>query len=148
MANGTKNHVTWSASYSVGVEILDQQHKGLLDFVNELFDSAGNSQAADTAYFTAVVQRAVQYIKEHFSTEEKILKAVKFPGFAEHKKAHNEFVLEVIKSAKEFEAGKRLVLTKLAQFLRNWILAHIGVMDMQYALYLRQRAKDNTAKDT
>ncbi|MDR1747899.1 MAG: bacteriohemerythrin [Spirochaetaceae bacterium] len=136
----TDNHVTWSNTYSVGIKVIDNQHKGLLDLVNDLFNHATGNEIEERAYFTEVIQHVVQYVKEHFSTEEKIMIAAQFPGYAEHKKAHDAFVLEVIKSAKEFEAGKRLVLAKLAHFLKDWILAHIGVMDTQYAEYFRKIA--------
>jgi hemerythrin len=135
-----KEHVTWSNSYSMGIKIIDDQHKGLLDFVNDLFNHSTGDEAEERAYFKEVIQQAVQYIKEHFQTEEKFMISTKYPGYADHKKAHDEFTLTVIKSVKDFESGKRLVLEKFAYFLKDWVLSHIGVMDRQYALYFRKIA--------
>ena len=135
-----KNHVDWSDRYSIGIKIIDDQHKGLLDFVNDLFNHSTGNEAEERAYFKEVIQQAVQYIKDHFATEEKFMVATKFPGYAAHKKAHDEFTLTVIKSVKEFESGKRLVLEKLAYFLKDWVLEHVAVMDTQYAAYFRKIA--------
>jgi hemerythrin len=134
------NHVTWSESYSMGVKLIDDQHKGLLNFVNDLFNHANGKEEEERTYFSSVIQQAVQYIKEHFQAEEKLMLGTKFPDYAEHKKVHDEFTLTVIKSVKDFESGKRLVLEKFAYFLKDWVLAHIAVMDVKYAMYFRKIA--------
>jgi hemerythrin len=131
----------------MGVKVLDEQHKGLLEFVNDLFNHATGNEKKERAFFQEVVQQAVQYVKNHFSTEEKYMIATKFPGYANHKKLHDEFTLTIIKSVKEFEAGKRLVLEKFAYFLKDWILSHIAVIDKQYSEYFHKIAtrKENGA---
>ena len=140
MGKTSKEYVTWSNSYSMGIKTIDDQHKGLLDFVNDLFNHATGIELDENAYFKEVIQQAVQYVKDHFQTEEKLMIATKFSGYPEHKKAHDEFTLTVVKSVRDFEAGKRLVLEKFAYFLKDWILTHIAVMDMQYAAYFRKIA--------
>jgi hemerythrin len=124
----------------MGVKLIDDQHKGLLDFVNDLFNHASGNEREERAYFALVVQQAVQYIKEHFQAEEKLMIGTKFPGYAEHKKVHDAFTLTVVKSVKDFESGKRLVLEKFAYFLKDWVLSHIAVMDRQYADYFKKIA--------
>jgi hemerythrin len=124
----------------MGVKLIDDQHKGLLDFVNDLFNHASGNEKEERAYFTEVIQQAVQYIKEHFQAEERLMIGTKFSGYTEHKKAHDEFTLTVVKSVKDFKSGKRLVLEKFAYFLKDWILSHIAVMDMQYAAYFKKIA--------
>jgi hemerythrin len=133
-------HVKWSNSYSMGIKLIDDQHKGLLELVNELFNHSTGNEDAERLYFKVVIGQAVDYIKIHFATEEKYMLATKFPGYEEHKKAHNDFVLTVVNSAKSFEAGKRLVLCNFSRFLRDWVLGHIGVMDVRYSEYFRKIA--------
>ncbi|MDR2702387.1 MAG: bacteriohemerythrin [Spirochaetaceae bacterium] len=133
-------YVTWSDSYSMGVKIIDDQHKGLLDFVNDLFNHSTGNERDEAAYFKDVIHQAVQYVKDHFQTEEKLMIATKFAGYPAHKKAHDEFTLKVVQSVKDFESGKRLVLEKFAYFLKDWVLTHIAVMDRQYAEYFRKIA--------
>jgi hemerythrin len=137
---GSKEYVTWSDSYSMGVKIIDDQHKGLLDFVNDLFNHSTGNERDEAAYFKDVIHQAVQYVKDHFQTEEKLMIATKFAGYAEHKKAHDEFTLKVVQSVKDFESGKRLVLEKFAYFLKDWVLAHVAVMDRKYAEYFKKIA--------
>jgi hemerythrin len=136
----SKEHVSWSDSYSMGVKIIDDQHKGLLNYVNDLFNHSTGDEAEERAYFTEVIQQAVQYIKMHFQTEEKLMLSTKFPGYEGHKKTHDDFTLTVIKSVKDFESGKRLVLEKFAYFLKDWVLTHVAIVDRQYAEYFKKIA--------
>jgi hemerythrin len=138
MAKPRVEYVAWSNSYSVGIKVIDDQHKGLLEFVNDVFNHASGDAKQERAYFSEVIQQAVQYVKEHFATEEKYMISAKYPGYAEHKKAHDQFTLTVVKSVQEFQAGKRLVLHKFAYFLKNWVLSHIAVMDKKYGEFLQQ----------
>ena len=133
-----KEYVSWSDSYSLGVKIVDDQHKGLLNFVNELFNHATGNEEEERAYFKAVINEVLQYVKMHFSTEEKLMILNRFPGYAEHKKAHDDFKLVVIKSVKDFDSGEPLVLEKFANFLKDWILNHIAKVDTQYAEYFKK----------
>ena len=135
-----RDQVEWSNSYSMGIKEIDDQHKGLLDFVNDLYNHATGNDEEEHAYFKTVIQQAVQYVKTHFATEEKYMVATKFPGYAEHKKSHDEFVLTVVKTVKDYENGKRLALVLLAHFLKDWILSHVAVNDIQYARYFRTLA--------
>jgi hemerythrin len=136
----SKEHVSWSDSYSMGVKLIDDQHKGLLDFVNDLFNHSTGNEEEERAYFKEVINQALQYIKLHFQTEEKLMIMTKFSGYAEHKNKHDDFKLTVIKSVKDFDSGKRLVLEKFAYFLKDWVLTHIAIVDRQYAEYFKKIA--------
>jgi len=132
--------VTWSNHYSMGIKLIDDQHKALLDFVNDLFNHSTGREDEERAYFKDVIQVAVSYVKIHFATEEKYMLATNFPGYAEHKKVHDEFILTIVKTVKDFESGKRLVLEKLAYFLKDWVLSHVAGMDVLYAQYFKKIA--------
>jgi hemerythrin len=124
----------------MGIRLIDDQHKGLLDFVNELFNHSTGNEIAERAYFKKVIGQAVDYVKVHFATEEHYMLATKFPGYEEHKKVHDDFVLTIIKTVKDFESGKRLVLVNFSRFLKDWVLSHVAVMDVKYSEYFKKIA--------
>ena len=132
--------VTWSSTFSVGVKLIDDQHKGLFNLVNDLFNHVIGDEAEEQIYFQKIIQKTVQYIKVHLATEEKIMIATNFPGYAEHKKAHDSFVLAVVNYTQDFEAGKKQTLSSFTRFLKDWILTHIAIMDKQYFEYFRKIA--------
>jgi len=135
-----EKHVYWSASYSMGIKLIDEQHKGFIAFVNDLFNHSTGHEDEEKAYFKSVIKMAIAYAKYHFTTEEKYMLATKFQGYAEHKKAHEEFIRTILQAVKDFESGKRLVLEKYAYFLKNWILTHVAGMDVSYSQYFKKIA--------
>jgi len=132
--------ITWSRTFSVGVKIIDEQHKGLVNLVNDMFNHVVGDEQAEREYFKQVIQHAVQYVKVHFDTEEKIMLRTKFPGYAEHKRAHDSFVFAVINKVRNFEAGNKFALVDFTRFLKDWILTHIAIMDKQYFSYFTKIA--------
>jgi len=137
-----KELISWLPAFSVGVKLIDDQHKELLTLVNDMFNHVIGNQEAEQVYFREIIQKAVQYIKVHFSTEEKIMIHTNFPGYAEHKKAHDSFVLTVVEKVRDFESGKnkKFTLMEFTQFLKEWILTHIAIMDKGYFTYFRKIA--------
>ena len=133
-------NITWSDEYSVGIQLIDDQHKGLIDFTNNLFSHVTGNEEEERVYFDEVIQQALEYVKIHFVTEEKCMAAVNFPGYSEHKQTHDEFTFTIIKSVNEYKNGKTLVLEKFADFLKEWVLSHIAVMDKKYSVYFRKTA--------
>jgi len=129
--------VTWSDRLSCGIALIDDQHKGLVNLVNEMFKHVTGNETQEHDYFSRVIQEAVKYVKVHFATEEKIMLATKFSGYAEHKKEHEKFILAVVNNIKDYEAGKRLTLSAFTKFLKDWVLSHIAMMDKQYFEYFK-----------
>jgi len=132
--------IVWSHKLSCGIKLIDDQHKGLVNLVNEMFNHITGNEVQEHNYFNRVIQEAVKYVKVHFATEEKIMIATKFSGYAEHKREHDSFVIAVVNNIKDFEAGKRFTLSTFTRFLKEWILSHIAVMDKQYFEYFKSIA--------
>jgi hemerythrin len=132
--------VKWASTFSVGVKLIDDQHKELLKLTNDLFNHCVGDEEAERAYFKKVISRAVDYVKVHFSTEEKIMIATKFQGYWEHKREHDAFVLTVVEQVRSFNEGKPFTLLAFTKFLKEWVLTHIAVSDKKYFEYFKKIA--------
>ena len=127
--------VTWTDGLSCGVKVIDDQHKRLVSLVNEMFNNVTGNCTQEQDYFSRISQEAIMYVTNHFSTEEKIMLVTKFPGYAEHKREHDSFVLVFVENIRDYKAGKRFTLSTLTRFLKDWILSHIALLDKQYFEY-------------
>ena len=127
--------VVWDNAFSVGFEPIDDQHKELVNMVNELFDSCKQGGAVADKAFLQTVNKAANYAREHFSAEEKYMVQAGFPKLAEHRKLHDDFLNTVMQTIQDFKAGK-IAPVELAKFLKKWLLTHIAESDKQYAPYL------------
>jgi len=129
--------ITWTDKFSCGIKLVDDQHKALVELVNEMFNHVTGNDLQEHNYFNRVINDAVAYVKTHFATEEKLMLATKFDGYAEHKKEHDTFVLTVVENIKDYRAGKRLTLSTFTKFLKDWVLSHIALMDKKYFDYFK-----------
>jgi hemerythrin len=135
--------IEWSNTFSCGIKLINDQHKEFVDLVNDMFHHATGDEKQEHEYFNKVVQTAVKYIKIHFATEEKIMRSVKYPGYVEHKRHHDMFVLKVIENIQNYETEKHYTLYSFTKFLKDWVLSHIAVMDKEYFIFIKQIATRN-----
>ncbi|NNK85517.1 MAG: chemotaxis protein, partial [Desulfobacterales bacterium] len=81
--------VQWNDSMSVGIELIDKQHKMLIQHLNNLIKSLepsqGLTEVANTLSFL------IDYTHFHFSEEEKHMAANKYPELEQHKMKHDGF---------------------------------------------------------
>ena len=130
--------IVWDDAYSVGFELVDEQHRGLVRMTNELLRGfKDESGVPEENALKKVIRDAIEYAQVHFYTEEKYMRLLNYPDLDAHKKEHESFVVEIMKTVKDYEAGKSDPLT-LAKFLKQWLLNHIAVSDKKYAPYFKK----------
>ncbi|MDR2434120.1 MAG: bacteriohemerythrin [Treponema sp.] len=128
--------VEWDNRYSVGIQLIDDQHKKLIEMTNTLYKGCLEGDEAARSYFMETIHETVDYVKYHFSAEEKLLGNVKYPELAEHKREHEDFVKKVLEEVGTFQSGKKFVPNVFVRFLKDWVLTHIAVQDKKYAQYI------------
>ena len=133
--------VTWHRSYSVNIPLIDSQHKELINWTNSLYRSCLKGRENSNDVFMGILRAAVSYVGYHFSTEEKIMERVKYPGYSSHKREHNDFVREILKAVEDLSKGIKYNPLSFVTYLKDWVLTHIAVSDKalgQYLIGLRQ----------
>ena len=125
----------WSNDYSVGIRLIDNDHKDLVDTVNDLHDAV-QAQQADEAVTRALAMLAT-YVQEHFAREEKLMADYGYPGLAAHKAQHAALHRKV-HAIRLVHVGAPLRLdpARLLDFLRDWLVRHILQSDLQYVPYM------------
>jgi hemerythrin len=130
-----EDSAVWDDSFSVGFNPIDDQHKNLVEIINELFVACKDGVFAADIAFLQTVKKTLEYTETHFADEEEYMREVNYPRFNEHKEQHEDFVASVLETIEEFEAGNTEPID-MARFLKKWLLNHIAVTDKQYAPYL------------
>jgi hemerythrin len=131
-----KEIVEWHDTYSVGIHLIDEQHKELINITNTLYQASLKSWENSKVAFMRAIRGAVDYVGYHFGTEEKIMQAVSYPEYNAHKKEHADFVKEVLKEVAEFQSGRKFSANSFVYYLKDWVLAHIAVSDKKLGSYL------------
>ncbi|MCL1994315.1 MAG: bacteriohemerythrin [Spirochaetes bacterium] len=130
-------YIVWKAQYSVGVALIDDQHKELIRLTNVLYEDCFK-HGKDIAYasFKSTIKSIVDYVTKHFSMEEQLMERTGYHDFAKHKTEHQSFVKEILADIKKFEEGKAFVPNVFVRFLRDWVLSHIAMTDKALGKYL------------
>ena len=128
--------VEWDDRYSVGIPLIDDQHKELVRLTNALYKGCLAGEESARSWFMATVKGTVDYVKYHFGVEEQLLQNVDYPELAEHKREHEAFVKHILDEVQSFTAGKKFVPNVFVRYLRDWILSHIVVADKRYAAFI------------
>lgn len=128
--------IEWNDKFLTKIKKIDNQHKVLVDIINKLhhdviMDKNGsliNEHLMDLKIYTI----------NHFSTEEKILKKYNYPAEKEHKEGHQKFINKVSENLFDVSSDKLAQGYRLIEFLKDWILNHILVHDMEYVSHLKK----------
>lgn len=128
--------LTWSDKYSVGVKSMDNQHKAMIQMLNELYDAMMEGNAL--CITGPLLQRLVEYTKIHFSSEEQLMEANGYPNLAAHHTRHLQLIDEVEKHIESYERQDLFMPIPLLHFLRDWIATHIQKEDRHYGPFVNQ----------
>jgi hemerythrin len=126
--------VQWDQKLSVGIAQIDMQHKKLVSMVNEMYQAMSEGKGNDAV--GKVVNDLIAYTKTHFAAEEKLMQSNGYPDFAAHKAVHDKMTQQVVQIQADFQAGKVALSTKVAAFLKDWLVKHIMGTDQKYAPFL------------
>jgi hemerythrin len=65
----------WKKSYEIGIAEIDNQHRNLVGIINELSDAMMNRKGY--IIVPKILEKLVDYIQFHFTTEEEIMRETK-----------------------------------------------------------------------
>lgn len=126
----------WDESLSVGCDLIDGQHKELINLVTELEESARsgltNEQLARALKFI------VNYTRHHFLAEEELMKSIGFNELPHHRELHNELVHKVTEILLQMKEGKDPEAPNLIQFFIEWVKKHVNEEDRKIGTYWRK----------
>ena len=109
--------LTWNSSYSVGIKTMDGQHTKLLDMLNDLHSAMMSGKAHGVT--GKLLHKLADYTREHFTAEEAMMAAAKFPGLDTHRIKHRNLTKQVEEFVVKLEKGESTVNVQLLNFLRD-----------------------------
>lgn len=124
----------WNDSYKTGIEIVDSQHRKLVDLINELYTQMGKGQGNQALAKT--LDELVKYTVTHFTAEERLLEKAGYPDLPAHRKVHEDFTNRVKQMQRDVASGKFVMSVSLATFLKEWLSGHILGTDKKYVPHL------------
>lgn len=129
--------LSWTEDLSVGVGLIDEQHKTWFDKADQLFEAGKKGQAKE--FVGQMLNFLDDYTKKHFSDEEKYMLSIKYPEYDKQKTLHTAFIGELAKLKKEFSesGGNILVVLNANQMVVDWLIKHIANEDKKIGVFVK-----------
>ncbi len=127
----------WNPSLSVGVDLIDEQHKKWFEMADQLFEAGRNRKAGE--YIVQMFRFLEDYTKKHFGDEEKYMMSIQYPEYGLQKKMHDDFIRElgVLKKQYDQSGGNISVILGANQMVLNWLTNHIAKQDRKIGDFIK-----------
>jgi len=124
----------WKPEYSVGVDVLDDQHRRLFEIVNRAYDAVKHRNVAPITH--ELLKQLVEYTEYHFRTEEALMKKGRFPEYEAHMQIHLKLTNNIKTFQRRVLNGELKLDSEILEFLQEWLVVHICEEDKRYAPYV------------
>jgi hemerythrin len=136
----------WKENFSVGVKAIDNQHKKILELINELVESIRDSR--EDKIIKEVLADLKEYTHYHFGLEKKLFEKYKYPKSIEHLKEHEVFIDKINLLIDGAEKMKECVPMETLDYLRDWFMKHMVGVDKNYSKYFESIGKIEEIENT
>lgn len=131
--------VQWADDLSIGVHLIDEQHKMLIQRLNAVHE------AVQSYLGQAVIAGALQFLAEyadfHFSAEEKHMEETGYPGLPQQRVEHAGFRKTLVELERDFleDGATQKLAVDIDTLLISWLIDHIHAVDLKFGRYLREK---------
>jgi hemerythrin len=133
METATMPTISWDQSMTTGVDALDNQHKQLIAWLNDLLDAM--SMGRGRSETEALLDKLGGYAVMHFGNEEDCMTKYNCPVAAQNVAAHKDFVTTFGGFREEFDrtGPTAHLVVRIESELMRWLTSHIKGVDTHLA---------------
>lgn len=129
------NFIEWNSNYSVGVDIIDSQHKMLVDIVNEISEALRQNKTKDEVSY--ICEKLLNFVTIHFKTEEDIMIEKDYEDYTIHRYEHEKLIDEMKRLIEDYKQGNVFISQNLIHYFRQWLIEHIMAKDKKLSGFLK-----------
>jgi len=120
--------------YELKFPEMDEQHH----YLYSLFDMIEEGpKITNMAVMAALIKEIERYVIFHFTSEEHLMRAYEFPGYAMHQSDHEIASAKMVQFMDDFEAD-RLNPAAFRIFMTGWLMEHSALSDSEYVKWIQQ----------
>ena len=135
-ARNQANTVVWTAEMSVGIAILDHDHRVLIALINQI---ALPENKCDPLAVDFVLDELMGYTAQHFRREEAIFAQTGYPDADHHRQIHQAMIQHIADMHRRCMAAFTPAIgDELHHFLAGWLTTHIMIEDKGYVPFVEK----------
>ncbi len=140
---GDTSPIKWDSSLSVGICEIDDQHKEMVELLNELHAALVQKRSAKKAL--KIFNALVQCTQIHFSVEESLMRIFGYPDYEEHSHHHNALMAE-LKKLEARISNWQLPDDDLLPMLKTSLTRHFVEEDKDYSTFFHNNGLQKKSK--
>ena len=126
--------VEWNPNWNSGNQIIDAQHREILQMSNEIMAMSLHAlQSVDAEQKLGLL---LQSIHRHTETEEKLMEEIGYPNLEEHQRCHRVLYEEAIQLKEDYENGKVNPAVFFSFVINKILVGHMMESDRRYFPYI------------
>jgi hemerythrin-like metal-binding protein len=125
---------TSNGELSVGVKMLDCDHRVLFETIKELQVAAGTD--SDPRRTGSLLRKLADFTLTHFALEEGMMLATKYPGMDQHRLHHQQITEQLAALASHHKQGGLPLDSDSLSVLSEIHAKHVRSDDLQYGIWL------------
>ncbi len=133
----------WDDSCKTGITEIDQDHKQLVDLINDLYEAMQDGSGG--ALLLPIFSALKHYTETHFAKEEQYMVECDAPDQEQHFQEHKRMVAKLADLESRHRQGEAAISLQTLTFLRDWLKNHICVSDQAMASQLREQSSEQNA---
>ncbi|HIJ24016.1 MAG: response regulator [Gammaproteobacteria bacterium] len=129
--------IEWDERYSVGNQLLDEQHQQIVGGINQLVTYCyGKKTQASHTRALRLLSKIEQVVSTHIKDEEALLRSVKYPELEAHIESHRHYMDQL---SRLFQQDRNVhSIVEITRLMIVWWKHHILMDDMEFKSYLIQ----------
>lgn len=137
--------LVWNDSFVIGIAKIDEQHKVLVNTLNEAHARLGDQPTREI--LDDITRNLLSYALYHFETEEMLMQEHAYMAAhpeesVRHHQEHRDFSQTVVNLRNGIKEGQLVSREELIGFLSHWLVNHILFTDRKLGAYLASRHLD------
>jgi hemerythrin len=128
----------WATILDIGLPELDEQHKELIGYSNELLRAMADGHGKDV--LEELFEKLLDYTDYHFAAEEAYMDSIGYPEAELHKKTHRKLRIDVGHFREKILSGQPFTPQQALDFINGWIVRHIMEMDTRVSVFAKKES--------
>ncbi len=116
----------WGDEYITGIESVDNEHKGAVEIINQLYELSGTNERS---HISELLGKFYDETKAHFENEERLMKEYKIFNYFSHKAQHDRLLRILREFISEFDNNHKELTPQFLNLLHDWMINHFKFHD-------------------
>ncbi len=132
--------LVWSEQFNLGIDVIDEQHRTIMDYVKEFLDA--HSSGRSRKEISKLIKKVVDYTHFHFAFEEDLQEKVGYPFLKPHKKSHTLITKHMADFLVRFNNGDD-ISKEVEGLMAKWLFDHLKHDDADFVGPVKEFLREN-----